>query len=70
VEKAERIRASFAGKALPKEEAEGLTIGCSIGLLHSDAIRGDQDIPRLLRRLDEALYSAKQTGKNRVVVAK
>ena len=70
VEKAERIRASIAGKALPKEEAEGLTIGCSIGLLHSDAIRGDQDIPRLLRRLDEALYSAKQTGKNRVVVAK
>ncbi len=70
VEKAERIRASLAEKALPREESEGIAIGCSIGLLHSDAIRGEQDIPALLRRLDEALYSAKQTGKNRVVVAK
>ncbi|MGA9750548.1 MAG: GGDEF domain-containing protein [Acidobacteriota bacterium] len=67
-EKAERIRSSFATQALPKEEAGGLAMGCSISLLHSDHLKGEQDLPTLLRKLDEALYGAKQAGKNRVIV--
>jgi diguanylate cyclase (GGDEF)-like protein len=70
VDKAERIRVSLATKALPREEAQGLTIGCSIGMLHSAYLQGDQDLPNLLRRLDEALYRAKQAGKNKVVFLK
>ncbi|OYW05762.1 MAG: hypothetical protein B7X11_01655, partial [Acidobacteria bacterium 37-65-4] len=67
-EKAERIRSSFATQALPREEAGGLAMGCSISLLHSDHLKGEQDLPTLLRKLDEALYGAKQSGKNRVIV--
>jgi len=51
-------------------EAQGLSIGCSIGMLHSAYLQGDQDVPNLLRRLDEALYRAKQAGKNQVVFQK
>ena len=70
IDKAERIRANLASKALPREEAQGLTIGCSIGMLHSEYMQSEQDLPNLLRRLDEALYRAKQAGKNRVVFLK
>jgi diguanylate cyclase (GGDEF)-like protein len=69
LEKVARIRKSLATRALPKEKAAGLLIGCSGSLLHSDDLRGEQDIPTLLRRLDDALYKAKHSGKNRVVEA-
>jgi diguanylate cyclase (GGDEF)-like protein len=69
LEKAEKVRAVIAGKSLPKEEAVGLSIGCSAGFIHSTRLRGEQDVPNLLRRLDQALYKAKAAGKNRVVVA-
>lgn len=68
MDKAERLRAILAAKALPKEEAYGLAIGCSVGILHSDRLGGDQDVPNLLRRLDKALYQAKEKGKNQVVL--
>ncbi|MEW6757179.1 MAG: GGDEF domain-containing protein [Acidobacteriota bacterium] len=66
LEKAKKLRSLIGSKALPKEEAQGLTIGCSTGILHSDDLKGEQDLPTLLRRLDEALYRAKQAGKNRI----
>ncbi len=66
LQKAERIASLIGSRALPKEEAMGLSIGCSAGLLHSDSLRGEQDLTTLLRRLDEALYRAKQGGKNRI----
>lgn len=69
LEKAEKIRVAIASKALPKEEAVGLSLGCSLGFLHSEDLKGEQDVPNLLRRLDQALYKAKAAGKNRVVVA-
>jgi diguanylate cyclase (GGDEF)-like protein len=69
LEKAEKVRAVIAGRSLPKEEAVGLSIGCSVGFIHSTRLRGEQDVPNLLRRLDQALYKAKAAGKNRVVVA-
>lgn len=68
-EKAERIRERLVAKALPKEDAGGLSIGCSVGMLHSDSFRGERDVPTLLRRLDDALYQAKQSGKNKVVIS-
>ncbi|OYW00470.1 MAG: hypothetical protein B7X11_04495 [Acidobacteria bacterium 37-65-4] len=67
LEKAETIRALIASRALPKEEAFGLSIGCSVSVLHSDDMKGEQDIPNIIRRLDDALYRAKQQGKNQVV---
>lgn len=67
LEKAEMIRALIASRALPKEEAFGLTMGCSVSVLHSDDMKGEQDVPNILRRLDDALYRAKQRGKNQVV---
>jgi diguanylate cyclase (GGDEF)-like protein len=69
-DKAESVRSLIAAKALPREEAFGLTVGCSVGLLHSDDLKGDQDVPNILRRLDDALYQAKAKGKNKVVRAK
>ncbi len=69
MKKAEQIRRIISSKALPKEEAEGLSIGCSIGVLISTQLRGEQDVPTLLRRLDKALYKAKGQGKNQIVVA-
>lgn len=67
LEKAETIRALIASRALPKEEAYGLSMGCSVSVLHSDDMKGEQDVPNILRRLDDALYQAKQRGKNQVV---
>jgi diguanylate cyclase (GGDEF)-like protein len=67
MDKADRIRSIIASRALPKEEAFGLHLGCSVSLLHSDNLKGEQDVPNILRRLDDALYHAKEKGKNQVV---
>ena len=69
LEKAEKLRRSVATKARPKEEAGGLSIGCSLGILTSNNLRGEQDIPMILKRLDQALYKAKSEGKNQVAKA-
>ncbi len=62
----ERIRTQIAaGKVLP--HAEGLTV--SIGVAEY-AGRGSVDPDELIRQADEALYRAKELGKNRVVFAK
>lgn len=63
---AERVRVAveragflFRGKKIP------LTISLGVALL----IRGNaEDIEQLVSRADEALYSAKASGRNRVVV--
>lgn len=69
LEKAERLRRSIATKGLPKQEAQGLAIGCSVSILTSARLKGDQDLATILKRLDLALYKAKAEGKNRVVMA-
>ena len=70
LDKAERLRTLLSTRALPKEEAFGLTIGCSLSLLHSNELKGEQDVPSVLRKLDDALYEAKSRGKNQIVRVK
>ena len=54
----ERCAFTFRGKAIP------LTISVGVALLARDSA---EDIERLVSRADEALYSAKASGRNRVV---
>jgi len=58
---AERIRKCFAGTAF--QQAHALTV--SIGVSQA---RSNDTLDTLCVRVDEALYHAKQTGKNKVVV--
>ncbi|AOY00422.1 hypothetical protein BJP62_08210 [Jeongeupia sp. USM3] len=46
-------------------EADGQTIGFTVSIGYASAVAGD-DIESLLKRADEALYAAKQGGRNRV----
>jgi len=63
---AERLREVISGT--PVLTAAGpLAVTISVGMAHVDS--GDQDLGPLLARADAALYEAKQTGRNRVVVA-
>jgi diguanylate cyclase (GGDEF)-like protein len=66
-EKANRLRQLISLRALPKEKAQGLHIGCSISLISSDSLKGEYDIPSILKKLDDALYKAKAEGKNIII---
>ncbi|CDK99782.1 putative Diguanylate cyclase [Magnetospirillum gryphiswaldense MSR-1 v2] len=59
---AERIRASIE-KAELSRNGKALSITVSIG-----AIAGSESLDEALRKADEALYRAKQTGRNRAVM--
>ena len=63
---AERIRLSFADAAT---EVDGRPVGgtVSMGMVVSDD--GAVDVPTLLAQADEALYCAKERGRNRIEVA-
>jgi diguanylate cyclase (GGDEF)-like protein len=63
---ADRIRESFA---LAAKEADGrpLCATVSIGVSHCD--QPVLDVPEMLAQADQALYFAKENGRNRVEVA-
>ncbi len=60
---AERLRAAIGETSIQTERAK-LTCTVSIGVASSEPI---SDIDALLARVDDALYRAKNTGRNRVV---
>jgi diguanylate cyclase (GGDEF)-like protein len=62
---AERVRAAFAGQEIPGAPPE-LRCTVSIGIA---VYRDERDWEMLLREADQALYSAKSGGRNRVVLA-
>jgi diguanylate cyclase (GGDEF)-like protein len=63
---AERIRLSFEDAAF---EIDGRPIGGTVSMGMVVAESGLLDIPALLAQADEALYVAKETGRNRIEVA-
>jgi diguanylate cyclase (GGDEF)-like protein len=66
VELAERLRQVVSGDPVPTA-AGSLPVTISVGLAHRSG--REQDLRQLLTRADEALYQAKQTGRDRVYIA-
>jgi diguanylate cyclase (GGDEF)-like protein len=64
---AERIRQTIAGKLVDHPEHGTIHVTVSIGA--SMATSSDRDIEDVIERADRALYEAKATGRNRVVLA-
>ena len=63
---AERVREAVARHAIPADEGE-VHITVSVGVA---TWRGeDEDLDTLMKRADDALYAAKEQGRDRVVVA-
>ena len=63
---AERIREGFA-LAAKDVDSRPVCATVSIGLVHCEA--ATLDVPELLAQADQALYFAKENGRNRVEVA-
>ena len=62
----ERLRAAVAALRIP---AGAQQIGCTISIGITDRVETDVDWPMLYKRADQALYDAKERGRNRVVEA-
>ncbi len=62
----ERLRLAVAALRLP---AGSGAIGCTISIGITDRVETDVDWPMLYKRADQALYDAKEGGRNRVVEA-
>lgn len=63
---AERIRQTIAGKLVDHPEHGTIHVTVSIGA--AMAVASDRDIEDVIERADRALYEAKATGRNRVVL--
>jgi diguanylate cyclase (GGDEF)-like protein len=70
---AQRIRASVAGQSFLLGDGQGLEVTVSIGVAALDGVDREQAVEEvasaLVARADQALYEAKQQGRNRVVAS-
>ncbi len=64
---AERLRESLAEETFEAETGEEFSVTCSIGISEYNPSIDDPEV--LLGQADEALYEAKETGRNQVVEA-
>lgn len=64
MERCEAVRQALCSDPIVLETA-GLTITCSIGLVCTD--KGGDELTNIITRADEAMYTAKTKGRNRVV---
>lgn len=63
---AERLRAAVADEGFPlRETGENLPVTISIGVAATG--KAEETLERLLKRADDALYAAKNGGRNRVI---
>ena len=67
-DRAQEVRDGVASTAFVMESVS-LGLSLSLGALSVDEWNPVQSVERLLRRVDDALYMAKSTGRNRVVLA-
>ena len=64
---AERIRADVAALRLPTEKGDA-SATLSIGIVEINHKESTEVVEDVFRRADEAMYAAKQAGRNRVVI--
>jgi len=62
---AQKLRVAIEELKIPLEDGNILNFTISIGISQVD-LRNDEDIEAVIRRADEALYDAKNSGRNRV----
>jgi diguanylate cyclase (GGDEF)-like protein len=67
---AERIRASVAAIRMDalRDDQESFSITLSIGIAEVRRAPVDKNVERVIQRADEAMYTAKQSGRDRIVV--
>jgi diguanylate cyclase (GGDEF)-like protein len=67
VQAAERLRHRVSHLTVPLEGDVGITVTISIGVISSDDLTADDTEKSTLHHADDALYAAKNAGRNRVV---
>lgn len=66
---AERLRSRLAKARTELEDGEVLRVTASFGVAAAAGLR-EEGVDELLQRADEALYAAKESGRNRVCISK
>ena len=67
---AERMRQSVAGSPVPLDNSTAVGVTVSFGVAGVEAAGEDTSLEKLLEAADQALYRAKNSGRNRVVLAR
>jgi len=65
---AERIRASVETIHIRRSGADSMALRCSLGVACSSSASHPVELKELLRQADDALYRAKEEGRNRVCI--
>jgi diguanylate cyclase (GGDEF)-like protein len=64
---AERIRAGVAALRVPTPKGDA-SVTISIGIAETILKPQDESVDKVIRRADEAMYAAKQAGRNRTII--